>query len=128
MTSNMATRSADIPIVPLASSKFNSLRGREDVDCQAGGTPRLGDRSDVSPKESYIYTGECDRFNLSNEDDRKHYAELSAKLYSGMEYQRLWEERTMSPTGELIVYVSYIRYMQVYSNGNDNFNLREDSK
>lgn len=126
MIYNMATRSADIPIVPLTSGKFNSLRSREDVAYQAGGTPRLGDRSDVSPRESYIYTGECDRFDLSKDEDRRKYAEITAKLYSGMEYQRLWEEKTTGPSGELIIYLSYLRFMQVYSNGNDNFNLRED--
>jgi hypothetical protein len=123
----MATRSADIPLVPLTSAKFSSLRDRDDVSCQAGGTPKLGDRSDVSPRESFVYTGECERFDLSKEDDRKKYADITAKLYSGMEYHRLWEEKTTGPSGELIVYLSYIRYMQVYSNGNDNFNLHEDS-
>ena len=88
----------------------------------------LGDRHDVSPKTSYIYTGECERFNLSNDEDRAKYAELTAQLYSGMEYHKLWEERMPSPNGDLIAYISYIRFMQVYSNGNDNFNLQEDKK
>lgn len=122
----MATRSADIPIVPLSSSKFTELRSRDDVKHSAGSTPSIGDRNDVSPRESFIFTGECERFNLSDEQDRRKYAELSAKLYSGAEYQRLWEERMTGAVGELIAYVSYVRYMQVYSNGNDNFNINED--
>lgn len=120
------TRLADIPIVPLSNKKFEDLRQRDDVVSAVGGTPELGDRHSASAVLREAYTGMCDRFDLSKDDQRKAYAELTSKLYSGAEYVRLWEERIAGADGAYIVYVSYLRVMKVYQTGNDLFNLSEN--
>ena len=122
----MATRSSDVPLVPLSGPSFNKLRQREDVSKVAGGTPELGDKNGTLPKVSTALTGLCERFDLSDPIDRSRYGELSAKLFTGQEFVRLWEEKTTGPSGEIFVYVNYVQYMTVYTNGNDNFKLAED--
>ena len=110
-----------IPLVPLSTDKFSALRDRDDVEEAAGSTPVLGDNFN-SPDEVYAYTGFCNKFNLSDSDDRAAYAELSAQLYAGTEYMRLWEER-IPVEGDIVVYVSYIQVLRVRKHGNDNFEL-----
>ena len=122
----MATpRLADIPIVPLSNAKFKELRTRSDVRQQAGGTPELGDKFIDSPTYTQACTGSCERFDLSDEEQRKAYGELLSKLCSGAEYIKLWEERIPSSEGKLLVYVSYLKVLTVYQTGNDLFDLRE---
>lgn len=119
------TRVADIPIVPLSNSKFSQLRNLDDVNCPTGGTPELGDKHDDSAVMRQAYTGMCDRFDLSLEEDRKKYADLVSKLYSGTEYCRLWEERMPAQDGKYFVYVAYVQVMNVYQTGNDRFDLND---
>ena len=119
------TRLADIPIVPLTNSKFEQLECMEDVYRPTGGTPEIGDKHDDSAVMRQAYTGMCDRFDLTQEKDRKAYAELIAKLFAGTEYVRLWEERTPAQDGKYYVYVAYVRVLNVYQTGNDSFDLND---
>lgn len=117
-------RSADIALVPLSNDQFQDLRSRDDVRCQAGGTPEIGDKFDESPKLSHAFTGMCDRFDLSIPEDRAKYADLTAKLHAGAEYIKIWEERLPGNNGQYFVYVTYVQVMAVYQTGNDNFKLK----
>ena len=85
--------------------------------------PVLGDDFN-SPDESYVYAAHCERYNLSDEQDRNEYAELSGKLYAGTEFMRLWEERVVSGT-DIVLYVSYIQVLKVRQNGTENFDIEE---
>ena len=122
----MATRSADIPLGPLSNDKFDELRGSNLVRKRTGATPELGDRNDETSINTHAYTGRCEQFDLSDPAQRISYAELTAKLYSGAEYIRLWEERMPGDGGKYFVYVTYIQVMSVYQSGNDRFDLSED--
>lgn len=118
-------RSADISLIPLSNAKFNQLRNHRDVEQTPGDTPKLGDRFDTAPKEQTVYTGHCERYDLSDDRQRLAYAELSAKLLSGTEYLRLWEDKVQDTNGKLIVYVSYVTLMSVYTTGKENFDLKD---
>lgn len=122
----MATRLADISLVPLSNLKFDSLRARGDVKQDPGATPELGDKYDEANLSKQAYTGRCERFDLSDEKQRKKYAEITAKLLSGAEYVKLWEERLPGSNGEYYVYLTYAQVMTIYQTGNDKFDLHED--
>lgn len=115
-------RSSEISLVPLSTAKFDSLRERDDVIAHSGEVPRLGSTYD-NPKQSTAFAGYCDRFDLSTEQGRADYAELSAKLLPNTELVRLWEERVTGPNGAIYIYVSYVRVLEVYQAGTENFDL-----
>lgn len=121
------TRSADIPLVPLSNNKFSELLDRDDVRKPLGGTPELGDKHDEANLSTQAYTGKCDQFDLSIPEHRQRYAELTAKLLSGAEYMKLWEERIPGSDGKFYIYVTYVQVMTVFSTGNDRFDLNEDN-
>ena len=120
-------KSRDISLVPLSAQKFESLRQRSDVACPVGGVPRLGNTYD-DPRQSTAFAGYCERFDLATAEGRKAYADLSAKLLPGTELLKLWEERVPGPDGSILVYVSYVRVMEVFHTGTENFDLREALK
>lgn len=111
-------KSSEISLVPLSADKFDALRNRKDVQQCAGKVPQLGTNFDHM-QQTTVFAGHCDRFDLSTPEGRSQYAELSAKLLPGMELQRLWEERVHGPDGSIYVYVSYVRIMNVYREGNE---------
>lgn len=119
-------KSSDISLVPLSADKFNSLRTRVDVVPRDGQAPRLGVNHDGS-KQSTVFTGFCDKFDLSTEDGRNGYAALSARLLPGTELLRLWEERVPGPNGTIYIYVSYVQVLDVYQTGTENFDLRDEA-
>jgi hypothetical protein len=111
-------------IVPTTDKVVNNLKEREDYLAVPGTTPEVGVKSAESCRQDVAVVGNCDRFDLSKEEDRKAYAELSAKLFAGSECVRLWEDRTHSADA-LIVYVSYINYTNVYQNAAHAINLKD---
>jgi hypothetical protein len=117
-------RSSEISLVPLSNSKFKQLRDRPDIHENPGDSPYLGSASDKLKTKSTVYTGLCDRFDLSDSVQRSAYAALSAKLLSGSEYIRLWEDRVQE-AGAMVVYVSYVRTLSIYSTDNDNYDLKD---
>ena len=119
-------KSSEISLVPLSSDKFNTLRNRKDVVIQDGRAPRLGSAYDNS-KQSTVFSGFCDKFDLSTVEGRNAYADLSAKLLPGTELLRLWEERVHGPDGAIYIYVSYVRVLDVYQAGTESFDLRDEA-
>lgn len=109
-------------IVPATADVTDRLKSRRDFVSSPGATPEVGDRNGERVVQNIAVTGNCDVFDLSKEEDRVKYAELSAKLFSGTEYIKLWEEKTMQGSA-LIVYVSYINYMNVYQTASNVINL-----
>lgn len=109
-------------IVPLTRDVTDNLKKRHDYVSAPGSTPEVGDRNGERVTQDVTVVGSCDVFDLSSSEDRAKYAELSAKLFSGTECIRLWEERTMQGSS-LIVYVSYINYMNVYQSATNAINL-----
>lgn len=122
------SRTSDIPLVPLSNGKFEELRWRDDVNQRIGATPELGDGNDDAHISTQVYTGKCEQFDLSDPVHRLKYGELSAKLLSGAEYVRLWEERVPAADGKYYVYVTYVQVMTVHKTGNDRFELSEDEQ
>lgn len=57
--------------------------------------------------------GYCERYCLSNSEDREAYANTVAKLANSLNIERIFEERVTSADGELIIYLSYIEYIKV---------------
>ena len=57
--------------------------------------------------------GYCERFCLSNNEDREAYANIIAKLANSLNVERVFEERVAADNGELIIYLSYIEYIKV---------------
>ena len=120
-------RSSEISLVPLSNAKFKELRQHAEVHEAPGVSPYLGSQAaETAPKQSTVYTGHCERFDLSDDKARQEYAALSAKLLAGVEYIRLWEDKLQDSGGKLIAYVSYVRVLSVYSTGNDNFDLKDN--
>ena len=119
-------KSSDISLVPLSVDKFNSLRNRSDVVSRDGQASRLGATYD-NAKLSTVFSGFCDMFDLSTTEGRKGYAALSAKLLPGTELLKLWEERVHGPNGAIYIYVSYVRVLDVYSAGTENFDLQDEA-
>lgn len=115
-------KSSEIPLVPLSADRFAELRSRTDVVSKSGAVPRLGSTYD-NPKQTTAFAGFCERFDLSTEEGRSSYAELSAKLLPGTEVLRLWEERVHGPSGEIYIYVSYVKVLDVFQSGTENFEL-----
>lgn len=109
-------KAQNIPLIPISASSFDCLRNRDDVATPAGETPVLGDDFN-SPDPAYAYAGFCEKFNLSDDSDRLKYAELSAKLYAGAEFIRLWEDR-LPVDGNINVFVAYIKVLKVFQDGN----------
>ena len=109
-------------IVPLTGEATERLKARSDYVSSPGATPEVGDRNGERVSKDITVVGNCDVFDLSKDEDRVKYAELSAKLFSGTEFIRLWEEKTMQGSA-LIVYVSYINYMNVYQSATNVINL-----
>ena len=104
-------KASDISLVPLTSSALSSLENREDYVNVPGKTPEVGSKA-MSDKTDVVYSGYFDCFDLSKEADRAAYAVLSARLFNGEEYARLWEERVVDG-GSIKVFVNYIKYMNV---------------
>ena len=115
---------SQLRIVPTSSEVSSGLKSREDYIAVPGATPEVGDRNATAAVQDVAVVGSCDRFDLSLEDDRFRYAELSAKLFAGTECIRLWEERSMQ-AGALIVYVSYINCTNVYQSSTHSINLKD---
>ena len=118
-------KSSEISLVPLSVDKFNVLRNRSDVVEKPDSAPTLGAKFD-NPKQSTVFTGFCDRFDLSTESGRAGYANLTARLLPGTELLKLWEERIPGPDGTIYVYISYVRVLDVFHTGTENFDLREE--
>ena len=73
-------------IVPATTDVTDRLKARRDFVSSPGATPEVGDRNGERVVQNIAVTGNCDVFDLSKEEDRTKYAELSAKLFSGTEY------------------------------------------
>lgn len=114
---------AQLRIVPTTSAVTDRLKSREDYIEVPGSTPTVGSKAESKSCDVSV-VGNCDRFDLSSAEDRAAYAELSARLFSGSDCIRLWEERTQQ-AGALIVYVSYINYMNVYQTPSHNIKLKD---
>lgn len=113
-----------IRIVPTSSDVVDNLSTREDFVAVPGMTPEVGDKNAGGARQDIAVVGECDRFDLSDSGDRKRYAELSAKMFSGSDCIRLWEERVHN-NGSIIIFVSYINYTNVFQSSASTINLKD---
>jgi hypothetical protein len=57
--------------------------------------------------------GHCERFNLTDDCARKEYAELAALFATSGNLEKLFEERTSTSNGDLIIYIAYIEYVKI---------------
>lgn len=120
-------KSSDISIVPISNATMSSLLSREDCRRPEGSIPVIGDVPTEGTQETTVTSGCCDHFDLSKEADRQAYADLSTKLYAGIDCFRLWEERITTGNG-IEVYVSYIKLAKVYRSGLVNIDLNDKVK
>lgn len=68
----------------------------------------------VDPKDVETRViGHCKKFNLSEDADREAYADLIADLVSKPNIDLHFEEKTVTPAGDLIIYVSYTEYLKL---------------
>ena len=112
-------------LVPTSHKVIDDLKIREDYVNTQGSAPEVGDKNGESVTTDVAVVGECARFDLSVDDDRQAYAKLSARLFSGVDCIRLWEERALH-NDSLIVYVNYINYTNVYQNRTRVINLKDE--
>lgn len=113
-------------IVPTSTDVTDRLKNRADYSAVPGTTPEVGDRLSGAFSTDITVVGACDMFDLSKDADRAEYAKLSAKLFSGTECIKLWEERSLI-NGVLTVYVSYINYMKVHQSSTQHIDLRNNN-
>lgn len=66
------------------------------------------DSADVPTK----IVGHCECFNLSEEDDRNIYADLSARFAASMNLEKTFEQHVID-NGKLVVYLAYLEYIKV---------------
>ena len=113
-----------IRIVPTTSEVVDGLAEREDFVSVPGATPEVGDKSDDTVRQDIAVVGECKRFDLSDPGDRKAYAELSARIFSGSDCIKLWEER-IPTNGSIVIFVSYINYTNVFQSATRTIKLKD---
>lgn len=113
----------DIRLVPVSSSRMEQLRKRDDYKSVPGAVPSAGSITTDNVLRQTAVEGVCDMFDLSNQEDRTKYAELSAKLRVGADCDKLWEEHIKGDAGKLYVYVSYLRVMTVNQTPLNTINL-----
>lgn len=113
------------PIVPVAQNKLESLKKRSDYVDNLGDIPEVGRQGSKVTDDVYTATGHCELFDLSEESDRRKYAELCARLEAGNDVRLSWEERIPNGKGALNIVVTYIEYMLVHHNETTSVNIKE---
>lgn len=113
-----------IRIVATSSTVTDRLATREDYIAVPGTTPEVGDKNAGGVTQDVAVVGECKRFDLANESDRVAYAELAARLFSGADCIKLWEER-IHKDGSIVVFVSYINYTNVFQTPTNTIKLKD---
>lgn len=101
--------------INLNIQKFTALaqeeRSKIVPNATKSGIPCDSDEEAIDIPYVYKVTGYCDVFNLSKDEDRKRYGDLSAKFEeSAGTYAKLWEERQFSKS-DLIIYMAYLTYL-----------------
>lgn len=56
--------------------------------------------------------GHCEFFDLSKEEDRNTYADLSAKLAASLNLEKSFEQHVIDK-GTLFIYLAYLEYIKV---------------
>ena len=115
---------SQLRIVPTTKKVTDKLTEREDYVSTPGATPEVGNKNAEGVRQDVAVVGECVRFDLSDSSDRAKYAELAARMFSGADCIKLWEERIHN-NGSIIVFVSYINYTNVFQNTTHTINLKD---
>lgn len=115
---------SQLRIIPTTTKVVEGLKLREDYVNSPGSTPSVGIKGKDTTSQDVPVVGKCERFDLSEQKDREAYACLTARLFSGADCIKLWEEKTQQ-NGALIVYVCYINYMNVFQNPAHHINFKE---
>ena len=115
---------SQLRIVPTTKKVTEKLASRADYVSEPGVTPEVGDKNSAGVRQDVAIVGECARFDLSDTSDRCKYAELSARLFSGADCVKLWEERIHS-NDSVVVFISYINYTNVFQNSSHTINLKD---
>lgn len=113
------------PIVPIVQDKLDALKDRKDFVDNMGDLPEVGKQGSAVTDDVYAATGHCDFFDLSKEEDRLAYAELSAKFVAGTSFQLSWEERIPNDKGALNVIVTYMEYVLVHHSEAVSVNIKD---
>ena len=113
-----------IRIVATSSAVTDRLTTREDYVAVPGTTPEVGDKNAGGVMQDVAVVGECERFDLSDESDRASYANLAARMFSGADCIKLWEER-IHKDGSIVVFVSYINYTNVFQTPTRTIKLKD---
>lgn len=104
---------ADVKLVPVSHTRMQELHSRKDLRSEPGTVPSIGSTTTDNVVRQTAVEGVCDMFDLSLPDDRSRYADLVAKLRVGCDCDKLWEEHIRGDNGKLLVYVSYLRLLNV---------------
>ncbi len=115
---------SQLRIVATSSDTANKLASRADYVSVPGITPEVGDKNGPGVRQDVAVVGECKRFDLSDESDRAAYAELAARMFSGADCIKLWEERVHNGDS-IIIFVSYINYTNVFQSTSRTINLKD---
>lgn len=89
------------------SGKFNAM---------SNGIPYTSDVSDAYDSSEFRLTGRCEKFDLSEAEDRQKYADLCARFLTPCGCERLWEQRVPADGGCLLVYVAYTEMSKISYN------------
>ena len=81
----------------------------EGIPVHAKTTHDYTDPKDVETK----VIGNCEMYNLSKQEDRSKYADLLAELEAKDNVVVHFEERAITETGELLIYISYTEYIKL---------------
>jgi hypothetical protein len=113
----------EIKLVPVSSARMEQLRKRDDYKSIPGTVPIAGTQTTDNVVRQTAVEGVCDMFDLSDTEDRRKYAELTARLRVGIDSDKLWEEHIKGDQGKLYVYVSYLRVVNVNQTPLNTINL-----